>query len=172
MQVSLEMKSPRTLIKSNVSFPALVSSGWVGVARGVGVFKRDGAGLSGGERVDGVGGGGGSRSKSLSDDDNWAGDPGASPGSVSVAEGAEISAEFGCNAGEPGLCGVLTPRGREYGGSVGTGLPLEEVSAAVSILVVVGAIMSVRWGVVIEIKETAPCKDRFFFSSSPVGYGG
>jgi len=63
-------------------------------------------------------------------------------------------------------------RGGEAGEFAGSGSPLEGVSSAVSISAVSREPMSMWWGGASETKETAPCKDRCFFSSSPVGYKG
>lgn len=67
------------------------------------------------------------------------------------------------------LCGELIPRGRGGGRFMRPGLlPEVDMSAIVSMSEEVELSMSARKGMVIEIKEMVPCKDCFFFFSSPV----
>lgn len=70
--------------------------------------------------------------------------------------------------------GGVPSMGFSFKGKVSSvGLPFRgEVSSAVSLAVVARPSVSVRWGAVIGRIEIAPCKDCFFFSSSPVIYDG
>jgi hypothetical protein len=60
---------------------------------------------------------------------------------------------------------------------MGSVLPLGGVSArasvlAAAILAAAETPVSSGWDVAIEMKDTAPCKDFFFFSSSPMRHWG
>jgi hypothetical protein len=88
---------------------------------------------------------------------------------VSMGGGTVVSVPGVIDAGGSTLCGLSMREGQ--GGIIAAGLRLgSEVSSVESIATVVELSASAREGAVIERRETVPCKDRFFFSSSPMGY--
>jgi len=142
------------------------------VVSGVGALEWGGAGVLGGGWV-GIGGAGIGLGlgPSGSGDGIRGGVPDASPESLPVGEWSMLSNPGGGDVRESRLSGPPTSTGEEGAELMGPKLSLWEVSV-ISIAATPEPSISEGSGTAIEMKLTAPCKDRFFFSSSPAGYEG
>lgn len=192
------MKYPQTPLGSNALSPAFCRGGTTTLGSGSGNEVAPGTGVSelggiaasssgsGNEKVGNRSGGGkvGGRSDagrmgsglglmlSVNGDGIRGGISDAFQELVSVDERPVNSIPGSGDGGESRLGGFLMLM-EEGGWLAGPGLPLGlGVLTVISVVVPAEPSVFARLGAAIEIKETAPCEDRFFFSSSPVRHKG